>query len=176
MKKLVILLLAFPLSSCVVIPVEETVSLLASGLSGISSSSPEDDTTCPLRYPLRSVCIEYNQDVAIPDFVPVIQNRFKKLQVESALYDPGNMPSSCTTVLRYAASRGWQNRFSYSAWRSTNSQDEKQSYLADAQLLLLQDGQVIASSRFMSDSIFDKWTSTGSKMNPVINDLVCKKN
>lgn len=179
MYKAAILLLTLTLSSCVVVPVEETVSVLVSGLSHASASLPDYDAPCTLRYPLHTVCIEYNQDVAIPDFIPTIQNRLKKLQVESAIYAPGNMPYNCKVTLRYTALRGWKNRVSYGSlfsYGSLSQNNEMLPYLTEAQLILLESGMVIASSRYQfSDSSYDARTTTAYKMNPVINDLVCKK-
>jgi len=104
--------------------------------------------------------------VAIPDFVPALQNRFKQLQVESALYAPGTMPSACRTTLRYSTSRGWKARF---------SSDEMQPYLIEADLALLEEGKVISNARYQISGMgYEKWTSTAAKMSPVVDALVCK--
>jgi hypothetical protein len=169
MNKIAIFLLVLPLSACVTVvgfPVEGTMSMVVSGVSELMADSAAEDPPCALRNPLPLICIEYNRDVAIPDFVPALQNRFKQLQVESALYAPGTMPSACRTTLRYSTSRGWKARF---------SSDEMQPYLIEADLALLEEGKVISNARYQISGMgYEKWTSTAAKMSPVVDALVCK--
>ena len=170
MKRLLVFPSALFLSGCltlVSVPLDETVNLLVTGYSDLVSRSVEDLEPCELRYPLRSVCIEYNPTVSITDFVPSLQRRFGQLRVESALYAPGTLPVFCDTTLRYVAVRNWSNHFASS---------DKQSYLGEAELFLYRDGKLQSTTRFQSSRLgYEKWTATSSKIDPVIDELVCKK-
>lgn len=168
MMKLLILLCALPLAGCmtlVSIPLDETLHLLVSGASEMMASTTADETPCQLRFPVQSVCIEYNRNVPMPELVVGIQKRLKQLQVESTLYDVGVMPLTCETSLRYSAARSWATHFTSS---------DKQSYLGDAELTLYQNGRVLSAVHYQTSRLgYEKWTSTATKMTPVVDELVC---
>lgn len=170
MKRWLVFLGALCLPGCVTlvsVPVDETLNLLVTGYSELVSRSVEDIEPCELRYPLSSVCIEYNPTVSISDFAPSLQRRFGQLRVASALYAPGTLPVFCDATLRYVAVRNWSSHFASS---------DKQPYLGEAELFLYRDGRLQSSARFQSSRLgYEKWTATSSKIDPVIDELVCKK-
>ena len=165
-----ILLCVLPLSACMTIvsvPVDETLNLVVSGVSELMSSTGSSEAPCTLRHQIRSVCVEYNREVAIPDFVPTLQKRLKQLQVESPLYAPGTIPMSCEATLHYTAVRSWSSHFTSS---------DLQPYLGEAELTLLQSGQVVALARYQTSRLgYEKWTSIPSKITPVVDELMCIK-
>lgn len=169
MKK-AILLCVLPLSACMTIvsvPVDETLNLVVSGVSELMSSAGSDEEPCTLRHLIRSVCIEYNREVAIPDFVPTVQKRLMQLQVESQLYAPGTVPMNCAATLRYTAVRSWSSHFTSS---------DLQPYLGEAELTLLQGGHVVALARYQTSRLgYEKWTSVPAKIMPVVDELMCVK-
>lgn len=167
--KLAILLCALPLSACVVVsvPVDETLNAVVAGVSELMATSTADAPTCSPRFAFRSVCIEYNPVLAIPDFVPTVQGRLKQLQVDSTLYAPSAMPLACDVTLHYTGARSWGSHFTSS---------EMQSYLGEAELSLRQGGRVISQARYQTSRLgYEKWTSTSVKIGPVVDELVCTK-
>ncbi|MDR3413689.1 MAG: hypothetical protein P4L87_22490 [Formivibrio sp.] len=170
MRKWILLLCTFPLSACVTmvgVPLNDALNLVVSGTSELMANSWSNTDKCTLRYPLHSICIEYNPNVAVPDFVPTMQTRLKQLQVDSTLYSPSAMPISCEATLQYTAARSWGSHFTSS---------DLQPYLGDAELTLLQGGRVLSLARYQTSRLgYEKWTSTATKMNQVVDDLVCAK-
>lgn len=55
---------------------------------------------------MRRVCIERNPRVIVRDFLPVVQDGFRRHGIESAAYDPP-LPSDCQFVLNYTARQSW---------------------------------------------------------------------
>lgn len=167
MKRTFLLLCFLSLPSCVVVsvPIDETMNLVVSGVSEMWGGAP-DARPCPPRFEFTSICIEYNNEVAIPDFVPAIQNRLNQLKITGKLYAPSAISSSCGVILRYTAARGWGTHFTSS---------DKQSYLSEAELSLVQRGQVISQARYQISRLgYEKWSSTAAKLSSVVDALVCK--
>lgn len=168
MNRVFLLLCTLSLQSCVVVsvPVDETLNLVVSGVSELWGGAP-DALPCPLRFEFDSVCIEYNREVAIPDFVPAVQNRLNQLKIANKLYAPSAISGSCSMVLRYTATRSWGAHFTSS---------DKQDYLSEAELNLQQGGQLISQARYQISRLgYEKWSSTAAKLSSVVDDLVCKK-
>lgn len=168
MKRAFLLLCTLSLPACVVVsvPIDETLNLVVSGVSELWGGAP-DALPCPLRFEFDSICIEYNREVAIPDFVLVVQNRLNQLKIANKLYAPSAISSSCGMVLRYTATRSWSSHFTSS---------DKQSYLSEAELNLQQGGQVISQARYQVSRLgYEKWSSTAAKLSSVVDTLVCKE-
>ncbi len=168
MKIICSLLCVLSLSGCVTVlsvPLDDALNLVVAGYSELVAASGSDLEPCALRYPLHSICIEYNPEVATTELIPSLQRRFRQLQIETTLYAPGAVPLMCEATLRYVASRGWSNHFMSS---------DKQAYLGEADLFLYQNGQVMASAHYQTSRLgYEKWTATSSKTDPVVDELVC---
>ncbi len=167
--KIAILLCALPLSACVMVsvPVDETLNLVVSGVSELMAASGAEAPPCTPRYAFRSICIEYNREVVVPDFVPTVQDRLRQLQMDSTLYAPSAMPLACDATLRYTVVRGWSAHF---------TSNDKQPYLGEAELTLLQNGRVLSLARYQTSRFgYEKWTSTAAKISPVVDELVCTR-
>jgi hypothetical protein len=109
------------------------------------------------KHPIDTVCIERNDAVVVDDFLAVVEQGFIRHGLETAVYD-GNLPESCEYSLWYTAERGW----------------DIAPYLDFVELRLKQRGKTIgtATYRHSGGFGFNKWNSTKSKMNPVIDKLL----
>src|SRR5262245_12981080 len=76
-----------------------TLSLAACTSTRVSAVDP--------RYkPMPRVCIENNPRVMVNDFVPVLEDGFRRHGIATDLYTPP-LPADCRYVLTYTALRGW---------------------------------------------------------------------
>ncbi|GGP17899.1 cell division protein FtsI [Silvimonas iriomotensis] len=159
------------LSGCVVvptIPVGELVTAAADGIATVTSAASSGNSGAPFEYvrpylSLKEVCIDWNEVVAVPDFVPSLQLLLKRYGVESRVYSPGTAPTGCAE-LTYTASRKWERRY---------GRDEDSSYLASASLTLRRNGQLLGSATYEAGNFgFDKWKNTGAKLAPVVDTLL----
>lgn len=158
------------LSGCVVvptIPLGDAITATADGIATVVSAAPSG-SSAPFQYvrpylSLKEVCINWNEVVSVPDFVPSLQVLLKRYGVESRVYSPGTAPAGCAE-LSYTATRKWERR-----WGS----EEDSSYLASASLALRRNGQLLGSATYESGSYgFDKWKNTGAKLAPVVDTLL----
>jgi hypothetical protein len=163
-------LLAVCLSGCVTlfnVPPEETLNLIVSGISGMRGGADDNAEPCELRFPLQSVCIEYDENNVVPDALLALQDNLRQVRVDSDVYFSGNMPLSCAYTLRYRMARNWSGRL---------ASKEKTQYLEMADLFLYQQNKLISSAHFQLERFsFEKWTSTSNKLRSVVDELVCKK-
>jgi hypothetical protein len=56
--------------------------------------------------PTRPVCIERNPKVVAADFLPVVEDEFRRHGIQTAVYDPP-VPARCEYVLEYTARQSW---------------------------------------------------------------------
>lgn len=168
MKRVCPLLAALSLSGCVTVfsvPLDEALNLMVTGYSELVAGAALDRDPCTLRYVMRSVCIEYNPTVATTDFLPSLQRRLGQLNVPSTVHASGSAPLSCEATLRYVAGRNWSSHFASSG---------KSPYLDEADLFLFQQNRLLASAHYqISRWGYEKWTSTSSKIDPVVDELLC---
>ncbi|MBB5189483.1 hypothetical protein HNQ50_000193 [Silvimonas terrae] len=166
-----VLSLLLMLTGCIVvptIPVGELVAATADGIATVTSAASGGGSNQPFEYTrpylsLKEVCIDWNEVVAVPDFVPSVQLLLKRYGVESRVYSPGTAPIGCAE-LTYTATRKWERRF---------GRDEDSSYMASASLTLRRNGQLLGSASYESGNYgFDKWKNTGAKLAPVVDTLL----
>ena len=160
---------AFSLSGCVVMspsPIVEAANLLGSAISGVSSMTPATPQN-PIVFahaPIKEICIEWNGAVALSDFVPSLQTELQRHGVPSRVYEAGTQPGSCSMTLAYAAFVKWDMRSFSNAYMP---------YLTFASVTLRKEGRVVGSASYKMGSIAqDKWSSTGSKLGPVVDALL----
>ncbi|GAB7126636.1 hypothetical protein JCM19000A_11430 [Silvimonas sp. JCM 19000] len=163
------LALLLALNGCVVVPVDGIISATADGIATITAAAANaNQNSNSFQYvrpylSLKEVCIEWNEKVTVPDFVPSLQVGLKHYGIESRVYSPGTEPPGCAT-LYYSASRKWEKKW---------GQDEDVSYLGEAALSLRRNGQLLGSASYEASNYgFDKWKNTGAKLGPVIDSML----
>ncbi|MDR3426617.1 MULTISPECIES: cell division protein FtsI [Silvimonas] len=165
------LVITLGLSGCVVVPtfpLGDAISATADGIATVVSVAPSFGSNSPFEYvrpylSLKEVCIDWNEVVSVPDFVPSLQVLLKRYGVESRVYSPGSAPAGCAQ-LTYTATRKWERRW---------GNDEDSAYLAAASLVLRRNGQLLGSATYESGNYgFDKWKNTGAKLAPVVDTLL----
>ena len=106
---------------------------------------------------MRRVCIERNPRVIVRDFLPVVQDGFRRHGIETAVYD-APLPSDCQFVLTYTARQGW----------------DMVNYLKFAELTLRDRGQTIGSAEYRHRGGFasSKFANTYTKISPVVDELL----
>lgn len=147
-------------------PIVEAANLLGSAISGVSSMTPATPQN-PIVFahaPIKEICIEWNGAVALSDFVPSLQSELQRHGVPSRVYDAGTQPGSCPMTLAYAAFVKWDMKTFSNAYAP---------YLTFASVTLRKEGRVVGSASYkMGAMAQDKWSSTGSKLGPVVDALL----
>jgi hypothetical protein len=107
--------------------------------------------------PMKSVCIEQNPKVLVADFVGVVERGFLAHGIETSVYSVP-LPASCEYSLTYTATRGW----------------DLAPFMNFAELRLKRGPTTIGSATYRHAGGFglNKWASTESKMQPVIEQLL----
>lgn len=109
-----------------------------------------------------NICIIRNPDVIVTDFVPAIQTRLQHYGINSRLVETADK-SQCPYTLEYTVKRSWSLK----------------TYISWAKLKLYKDGQAIADAEYkpLAKGAFmvNKWQSTETIMNPVVDSLLGKK-
>lgn len=144
----------------------EAVSLLGSAVSGVTSMTPSapQHTIVFAHAPIKEICIEWNGAVALSDFIPSLQTELQRHGVASRVYDVGTQPANCPITLAYNAAVKWDTRVFSSDYSP---------YLTFASITLRKDGRVLGSGQYRVGSIAqDKWSSTASKIGPVVDTLL----
>lgn len=105
------------------------------------------------------VCIQRNPKVIVSDFLGVLQQGLMRHGIQSSVHD-APLPEHCSYSLQYTAERGW----------------DLAPYLDHAEIYLNKDGRLIGSADYRHSGGFglNKWASTATKMNPVIDQLFGK--
>lgn len=111
---------------------------------------------------ITKICIEENARVAVSDFVTVLVDGLARNGITSEVYKDSR-PERCEYRLWYTATRKW----------------DVTPYLDHAELRLDRHGQIIATATFhlTGGGGLDpnKWASTKTKMDPVIDELTTGK-
>ena len=112
---------------------------------------------------IRQVCIVNNPKVIIKDFNGIVERSFSRYGIEAKTYQENDNLSLCQTTLHYTALRSW----------------DFAPYMVSAQFNLLQNGRQVseASFRLKGNGGFalNKWRSTETKFNELIDQLLNKK-
>jgi len=171
MKKVCGILLLLPFcSSCTVlsavadVAVSSTFTGFVGGASKLAGTRKQYDYSHP-QVTVKQVCIDWNERVTVPDFVPVMQSELRRYHIESQVYAAGSAPTDCEAVLYYAAVREWDHPL---------MSDTLTPYLSQAQLVLRQHGEVIARADYdvMTGGGGAKWSDTSAKVSPMVADLI----
>lgn len=108
---------------------------------------------------MKHVCIHTNAAVIVSDFVPVMQDGFRRHGIASDVYDR-DPPDACRYVVDYTALRSWDFK----------------PYLSHAEIRITEHGRLVASATYHLNGKggFDlgKWRGTKAKMDPVMDKLL----
>ena len=109
------------------------------------------------KHPMELVCIEDNPQVAIGDFLIIIQNEFMRHGILTEVYED-EPPKDCEYLMTYTARRSW----------------DLVSFMATAYLKIDKGPRNVASASYKHSGGFglSKYASTESKMKRVINELL----
>lgn len=109
------------------------------------------------RHMLKLVCIEENPKVAVNDFMSVLENGFQRHGINTIVYQV-KAPDRCEYTVWYTAFRKW----------------DLAPFLSLAELRLRHGDEVIASAMYKHSGglALNKWASTETKLNPVIDELL----
>lgn len=132
------------------------VALCAVLLAGCTSMNVERVPAETLKR-IERVCIERNPRVIVTDFLPVVQDAFRRHGIQTAVYD-GTLPGDCEFVLTYTARQGW----------------DMVNYLKYAQLELREGSSVIGAVEYRHGGgfAFSKFAPTYAKVSPLVDDLL----
>ena len=111
---------------------------------------------------LQHICIENNPKVIVGDFLGVLEDGFTRHGISVRPFY-SDKPEGCEYVLRYTALQSW----------------DIATYLSHAELRIYKDDMQVASAIYHHEGKggFDlsKWKGTKAKMDPVIDELLSKK-
>jgi hypothetical protein len=130
--------------------------LLALGAGGCTSI---DVRPIPAAAKLDKVCIKFNADVNVDDFVPVMQEDFADHGVTSVVFK-AEKPASCGFTLDYTVDRWW----------------DMAPYMVDARVTVNKDDAFVGSGHYHLNGHggFDlaKWAGTHTKLDPVMDEML----
>jgi len=139
-----------------------SLSILALVLTGCTSIQV-NNTSGFNPSSIREVCIIHNPKVIIKDFDGVIERSFSRHNIKAKTYKESANLSSCQTMLNYTALRSW----------------DIVPYMVSAQFNLIQNGRQVSESSFKLKGngglAFNKWRSTETKVNELVDELLGKK-
>ena len=167
-----ILTVLAPLAGCSVlspIPAWELVKGAGTATStALATSAPAkaSNTVHHGDAPVREVCIEFNRNAPLEDFVPALQAELKGQGVESRVYEAGTGLQESGVWLRYASTIEGGVPPMASNYRA---------HLSAASLSLHRaDGTLLSSSSYVADENFGlaRWAGTRNKIAPVVKALV----
>jgi hypothetical protein len=106
---------------------------------------------------MELVCIEDNPEVAISDFLIIVQNEFMRHGIMTEIYED-EPPKNCEYRMTYTARRSW----------------DLAAFMATAYLRIEQGPRTVAYASYKHAGGFglNKYASTESKMKRVINELL----
>lgn len=104
----------------------------------------------------QQVCIEQNTTVLVSDLVQVIQEGFKRHGIASKIYTAGSKPAGCEYVMTYTALRS----------------RELPPTMIYAKFHLFKNGDPAGFAEWHLKAGLDRWKSTASKLDSVIDELL----
>jgi hypothetical protein len=105
------------------------------------------------------ICIKFNDEVNVDDFVTVMQEEFFDHGITSVVFK-AEKPKSCEFSLDYTVDRSWDFK----------------PYMVDALMTVNKDDAFIGSAHYhlrgRGGLSLAKWAGTHSKMDPVIDEML----
>jgi hypothetical protein len=107
-------------------------------------------------HPISLICIEENPEVLVSDFLSVLESNIQQHGIRTLVYK-GSTPERCEYTVAYTASRGWDFK----------------PFMNYAEIRLRRAGETISIATYKHGGGFalNKWASTESKLNPVLDEL-----
>ena len=142
----------------------KTVFVVAGGLAVSACTSVQVNAVAEQQVnAIQQICIVNNPKVLVTDFVPVVQQRLQHHGIVSRVVE-GSEASACAYQLHYSAKRSW----------------DFTPYMSWAELKLYQNEVLIANAEYKlvgkGGLSLTKWQSVETKMTPVIDQLIVKRN
>ena len=113
----------------------------------------------PASAKLEKICIEFNSEVNVDDFVPVVQEDFFNHGIASVVYH-SDRPKGCEFTMTYAVDRWW----------------DLAPYMVDAQMTVNKDDSFVGSSHYHLNGHggldLGKYAGTHSKIDPVMDEML----
>lgn len=137
----------------------KSFSTLAGTFLIISGCTSMDVKPISAEAHLDKICIEYNSEVNVDDFVPVVQEDFFNHGISSVVYHSAR-PTSCKFTMTYTVDRWW----------------DMKPYMVDAQMTVNKDDAYIGSAHYHlaghGGLSLMKWEGTHSKIDPLLDDML----
>lgn len=113
---------------------------------------------------VSEVCIEYNSDVPLSDFLPSLQLALEERGVRSEVYNPGTAPPSCESRLVYNA---------LIDYGKSSFADEMTPYLSAVDITLMQRNHILVTARYQVHGIGpDRYSSASTTLRKLISQMV----
>ena len=108
----------------------------------------------------KIICIEDNPKVIVPAFDEYLKEAFNKHNIKTRFFEKGKVPETCEYRLNYLALRSW----------------DMGTYLSKVKLELFnnKEEQVGLVDWRQNDFALNKWRSTESKVNDLVDQLLDK--
>jgi len=129
------------------------IVILAAGCTSM------DVRPIPAAAKLDKVCIKFNDDVNVDDFVSVMQEDFADHGVTSVVFK-AERPKGCEFTLDYTVDRWW----------------DLAPYMVDARMIVNKDDAFVGSGHYHLNGHggldLGKWAGTHSKIDPVMDAML----
>jgi hypothetical protein len=134
-------------------------STLAGTFLILTGCTSVDVRPIPASAKLEKICIEFNSEVNVEDFVPVVQEDFFSHGISSVVYH-SERPKGCQFTMTYSVDRWW----------------DLKPYMVDAQMTVNKDDAYIGSAHYHlaghGGLSLMKWEGTHSKIDPLLDDML----
>jgi len=134
-------------------------STLAGTFLILSGCTTVDVRPIPASAKLDKICIEFNSEVNVEDFVSVMEEEFFSHGISSIVFH-AERPKSCGFTLNYTVNRSW----------------DFAPYMVDAQMIVNKDDAIIGSGHYhlrgYGGMSLMKWEGTHSKIDPVLDEML----
>lgn len=134
-------------------------STLAGTFLILTGCTSVDVRPIPASAKLDKVCIQFNSEVLVDDFVPVVQEGFFDHGITSVVFH-SERPAGCEFTMSYTVNRAW----------------DLAPYLVDARMTVNKDDTFIGSGHYHLNGNggldLGKFAGTHSKIRPVMDELL----
>jgi hypothetical protein len=129
------------------------------GLLVLAGCTSMDVKPIPASAKVDKICIQFNSDVNVDDFVPVVQEDFFNHGISSVVFH-SDRPTNCPFTMTYTVDRWW----------------DLAPYMVDARMIVNKDDAFIGSGHYHlaghgGFSVM-KWEGTHSKIDPVVDEML----
>ncbi len=128
--------------------------------SGCTTKSVRVNPLSTNAHHIKMICIQKNDKVIVDEFLPIVQNAFRRHNINTKVYS-GSVPASCKYKLSYVANGRW----------------DMYLYLKSASMEIIHNNEIIASVAYSGPTGLNmsKFHSSESKIYPLVDALLAKK-